>query len=405
MGIQEHSIIGPSGAHRWLKCAGSVRLAEEIANKTSSYAQEGTLAHELCERSLKRVFEHEESVENAVLEQATKMCVELDTEMTSFVSGYCNYIKDFLLTRSAERVDIEKRVTLNSDLDMFGTSDFSCIFKMPGTEKHAMFICDFKYGMGVKVEAGDNPQLAYYAAAYAGEHLDHSFDFAYCSVFQPRIKNRFGKPHISTTVFSRRELIQWRDKLVSRGSYCLTPEGAADFNTGSHCQFCNAKAICDKYASEMIEEMPESFNDELTVDDFNNDVPAIFTEDLKAVSPGMLSLDKLRALALVSSKFRSWLRSLEEYCIEKLEDEGSAIPGVKLTGGMNRRKWLEDEYTVARGLEALGVNPFRTDELRTVSSVEREIGKEAIKPFIRVVKTRGRLVADEDVDDFEDFEI
>ena len=52
-----HSYLSPSAAHRWLRCAASPRL-ESIRpredDKSSAYAEEGTLAHALCARDLKR---------------------------------------------------------------------------------------------------------------------------------------------------------------------------------------------------------------------------------------------------------------------------------------------------------------------------------------------------------------
>jgi hypothetical protein len=44
-----HSRIGASSMHRWATCPGSVRLSKDMPNISSSYAEEGTRAHELAE--------------------------------------------------------------------------------------------------------------------------------------------------------------------------------------------------------------------------------------------------------------------------------------------------------------------------------------------------------------------
>ena len=51
--MTEHAILSASSSHRWLTCPPSVRLEESFPNRTSEYAAEGTLAHELGEITLK----------------------------------------------------------------------------------------------------------------------------------------------------------------------------------------------------------------------------------------------------------------------------------------------------------------------------------------------------------------
>ena len=44
-----HALLSASGAHRWIACTPSAKLEEQFPDSTSTYAEEGTLAHELCE--------------------------------------------------------------------------------------------------------------------------------------------------------------------------------------------------------------------------------------------------------------------------------------------------------------------------------------------------------------------
>ena len=51
-----HSILPASGAHKWLYCPPSARLEDEIPDKAGMAADEGTLAHGLCELKLSKIF-------------------------------------------------------------------------------------------------------------------------------------------------------------------------------------------------------------------------------------------------------------------------------------------------------------------------------------------------------------
>ena len=44
-----HALLSASGASRWLACPPSAKLEEAEGDKTSPYALEGTLAHEIAE--------------------------------------------------------------------------------------------------------------------------------------------------------------------------------------------------------------------------------------------------------------------------------------------------------------------------------------------------------------------
>lgn len=44
-----HALLSASSAHRWLKCTAAPRYEENFPSGTSEYAEEGTLAHSICE--------------------------------------------------------------------------------------------------------------------------------------------------------------------------------------------------------------------------------------------------------------------------------------------------------------------------------------------------------------------
>ena len=52
---ERHARLGPSAAHRWINCPGSVALSEQVSATTGgAYAEEGTVAHSLAELKLRK---------------------------------------------------------------------------------------------------------------------------------------------------------------------------------------------------------------------------------------------------------------------------------------------------------------------------------------------------------------
>lgn len=50
---EKHYRISPSSLHRVFNCPGSLRLSEQYESRSSSYADEGTLAHDLAAQLLR----------------------------------------------------------------------------------------------------------------------------------------------------------------------------------------------------------------------------------------------------------------------------------------------------------------------------------------------------------------
>ena len=52
----EHALLSASSARRWLACTAAPRFEEQFPNGTSDYAEEGSLAHSICELYARKYF-------------------------------------------------------------------------------------------------------------------------------------------------------------------------------------------------------------------------------------------------------------------------------------------------------------------------------------------------------------
>ena len=139
----KHSILSPSGSHRWLNCTPSARLEQEYAGSESEAAREGTAAHALCEHKLKRA-----------LRMRSKRPVSdyNSDEMEECSDAYVDFVMEQV--EAARQVCKDPIVLIEQHLDFswyvpdgFGTGD--CII----VSDDRVHIVDFKYGIGILVEA------------------------------------------------------------------------------------------------------------------------------------------------------------------------------------------------------------------------------------------------------------
>src|SRR4030095_10490383 len=104
-----HSLLGASGAHRWLACPGSFALSRAAPQRPPSrYAAAGTLAHSVIEEAFRQGPRVLEKMRGAQV-TADGHLIEIDEE---FISGI-NCMLDYVVSRSrhkAARLEAERTV-------------------------------------------------------------------------------------------------------------------------------------------------------------------------------------------------------------------------------------------------------------------------------------------------------
>ena len=177
--MPKHAYLSASASHRWLACPPSAKLCAGINDSGSPYAQQGTDAHALCEYKVEKLLGRNP-------EDPTENLTWFDTEMDDCTDQYAAYVAEQIeeakthcsdpLILIEEKLDFSKWVP-----EGFGTGD--CVI----VADDVLHIIDFKYGLGVLVDAEENPQMMCYAlgALDTYEYL-YSIQTIRMTIFQPR---------------------------------------------------------------------------------------------------------------------------------------------------------------------------------------------------------------------------
>lgn len=392
--VRGHAVCSASSASRWLACPGSVGMCQEAPPPPQSpYAEEGTRAHELAERILRRWEKDGRALDLVWVDSLRPEYADTEEQresgtwsMVDYVLAYVHACLEHVQAFDAPPgVQVESRLVLDASLEMFGTVDFVASGTIGGVPTG--LIVDLKYGRGVRVRAEGNPQLAYYAAALLGSSR-RGLKRVKAVIVQPRIDE-----WLSDALFTAEELGEWRQKLVA-GARVATEQARTtlyELAAGPHCRFCAAKAVCGPHLLHLQKEAALDFADppELAP---SAEVPAAPA----APSPFLLTPEKVAAVLRRRDDIRRFLDALEGFALGELQ-AGRDIPGFKLVRGRSRRRWRDDPEAVAAELQRRGLaDPWRR-ELVTLTAAERALGgPKAIEDLVVKPEAALTLVAADD---------
>ena len=154
-----HAELSPSSASRWMQCPGSVALSRGLKDSASSHAAEGTAMHSVAELCLTDGSTAASHVGEVFSRDGFDITFTAD--LAEAVQRYVDYVNDVAAANFGELL-VEQRLSISEitgEADAYGTSDAVILM---GDE---LCIIDLKGGMGVPVDADDNPQLMIYALA------------------------------------------------------------------------------------------------------------------------------------------------------------------------------------------------------------------------------------------------
>lgn len=340
--MSDHAVLSASGAHRWLNCLPSARLELEFVNNESSAAAEGTAAHALCEHKLKKALH---------MRSKRPVSVYNSDEMEEHSDAYVEFVMEQLELAKQSCTDplilIEQRLDFSCYVPQgFGTGD--CII----IADKKLHIIDFKYGMGVLVDAVDNPQMKLYVLG-ALEIYDSLYDIEEVSmtIFQPRREN------VSTWTIRVEDLKAWAEKELkpkAKKAY----DGEGEYLPGEWCTFCRAAVKCRARAEEKLKLAQSEFK-----------LPPLLTDsEIEEV------LSKL-------SDLTKWANEIIAYATDAAVNHGKEWHGFKVVEGRSVRKF-KDEDAVAEVAKANGYKDIFRQSLITLTEMERLMGKSKFEKIL-----------------------
>jgi hypothetical protein len=330
--VQHSSIVGGSTAKRVISCPGSVALVQKMPPQPSSiYADKGTMLHDAISRILLDQgvvigqFKHKDITLTEEL-YAEKIAVALDALDEIDPNGDLVY-------------EVETRVGFGDLLPgVFGSTD------LVGRIGDRALVLDWKFGDGVVVDAEENAQLMFYAAAaMRTEALKWAFDGATeieCVIVQP--------PMIKRWVTTPERIKEFERELVR--AVKIASQEDAPLSQGEHCRWCAAKPICPQMTGAVDRALKQQ----------------IINLDVDTLAQHLHTADLLEG----------WIKDLRALAFGLLE-QGATVPGYKLVQKQARRQWV-DEDKAATWMEAEGVYPFKEPELFSPAQAEKELKKRKV---------------------------
>lgn len=342
---RDHAILSPSSAKRWINCTPSALLAEEAGSKSSVYAEEGTLAHEIAEYALTKYLEGEY---DPIIDDAVPLKNEhlenplFGVDMADYIRSYCEFVigegYEMQKQDGSNKMYLERRVDITDFApDSFGSVDVTLV------SDKTIHIIDLKYGTGVKVYADMNEQMLMYALGTLKSLETDHIEKIRMTIAQVRLD------HYDTFEMSNKDLLAWADKVLKPAAK-MAIQGVGKQVIGSWCGFCPVKAQCRAQRDAILADFDEK------------------------PEPLLLSDEEIVDLIGKIDTYKSWIESVNKYVYDRAI-QGHKWEGYKLIAGRTSRV-IKDEAKIRQAL----LNEFLEDEvlnikLKGIGDIEKLVGK------------------------------
>lgn len=350
---EQHAVLSASSSSRWLICTAAPRFEEQFPETTSEYAEEGRLAHSICELKVLKKFTASIS-QKAYTTRLNKLKKEplYSSEMDKTSDLYIEHLTERAMQFTATPyVAAEVRVDYSDYApDGFGTCDCTMI----GGD--TLIITDYKHGKGVPVSAENNSQMKLYALGALKKYKAIYGDTIKRVVMVIEQLRLSDEPSVWETTVD--ELTAWGESIKPIAEKAF--RGLGEFVPGEHCRFCRGKAQCKVRASVHT-----------ALEEFKNCVP----EEKAQPGDNVLTDSEIGDLLIRGAELVKWYKDLEEYALNALLS-GKEIQGWKAVAGRSNRTFTDQDAALAAVIAA-GYDEALVYErkAKTLTELEKLMGK------------------------------
>ena len=331
--MANHSnIVGGSTAKRVIACPASVKLAQAMpeGRKSSKYADEGTLCHNIMDAVLTDGRKPEDFI-GMTLNDVEVTAELIEAKVRPALAALAEIDPDGQMEFECETV-----VGFGEALpDVFGSAD------VIGRMGNRAIVLDWKFGDGVDVAVEENPQAMFYAAAaMRTPAAQWAFDGATeieCVIIQPTAY----KP-VKRWLTGPTRIRAFERELFAAVKAAMGPKPA--LVSGDHCRWCPAKPTC----------------------------PLLTGAVDRALQLQMAALDApmIGQMLTKADLLEDWIEDLRGLAFDMLK-AGTAVPGFKLVPKRAMRQWIDPEKAQA-ALEGVGLDATELTETKLVSPAQAE---------------------------------
>lgn len=348
------TIVGGSSASRVVNCPGSVALVQKMPPKPSSeHADRGTLLHDAMAMMLEGKLDNPVGMRY----KDQEITQELAAEKLAVAYDLLNEVDPDNLMEFM----VETKVNFGDFLPgVFGSAD------LLGRIGNRAIVLDWKFGDGVMVDAEENMQGMFYAAAAmrtpTAQCIFDGVDEVEIVIVQPPMIRRWV-----TTPARIKTFEQELAAAVKKSKFADAPIVA-----GKHCRWCAAKPICPQLTGEVDRAVKASLTD---------------------INAAQLS-DYLEKADLLEQ----WIADLRKLAHEMLEKD-IKVPGFKLVAKRATRQWVDDALAETALRDALPEDAVYTKKLLSPAQAEKALKKakqELPVELVVSVSSGSTLAADSD---------
>ena len=341
--MKHSNIVGGSSAKRVISCPASIELVAKMPKMPSSkFADEGTLLHD----AISQILDHKATDVVGMVYEGITLTQELYDDKIAVALAALEEIDPNKQMEFA----VESSVNFGDLLpDVFGSAD------LLGRIGNRAIVLDWKFGNGVAVDATENYQGMFYAAA-AMRTPDTQWVFKDVEEIEIIIVQ---PPMVKRWVTTPARIKQFEAELVAAVNGPRTKMAS-----GEHCRWCAAKPTC----------------------------PLVTGAVARAHKIDLIRLDadKISECLNQVELLQSWIDDLQALAFEMLE-KNVKVPGYKLVAKRGTRQWIKNEYAI----DLLGDKAYES-KLISVAQAEKIIGKKNFPSDVAVSVSSGSTLANED---------